>query len=231
MTDEHNICNCEGCDLKSLFFNKVDNDELTYICSEKQEKNYNKGDIIINQGDEIIDFIYLKSGLVKLYKSSDNSKNQIIKFAGPLDFISMLSVFSDTVYHYSVSALENSTVCLINFNLIKKLAKENGEFTIGLLEKMSKISDDIIQTNLEIREKNLRGRIAYVLLYFANKIYKNNDFEIPVSRKEIAEFIEMTTENVIRIMSEFRKDGIIKINGKLIEIIDKEKLELINAVG
>ncbi|MDP4290470.1 MAG: helix-turn-helix domain-containing protein, partial [Bacteroidota bacterium] len=52
-------------------------------------------------------------------------------------------------------------------------------------------------------------------------------FELPVSRREIAELIGMTTENVIRIFSEFRKEGIIRINGKEITIVDKTRLQFL----
>ena len=61
--------------------------------------------------------------------------------------------------------------------------------------------------------------------------YNSNIFELPVSRKEIGEFIDMTTENVIRTLSEFRKDNIIKINGKIIEIIDLSRLMQICEFG
>jgi CRP/FNR family transcriptional regulator len=64
-----------------------------------------------------------------------------------------------------------------------------------------------------------------MLLYFADEIYKSNEFELPVSRKEIAEFIGMTLENVIRTLSELRKDNILKIYGKEILITDRAKLE------
>ena len=96
---------------------------------------------------------------------------------------------------------------------------------------MSKNSDDLINTSINISKRNLRGRIAYVLIYFAEYIYKSNTFELPVSRKEIGEFIEMTTENVIRTLSEFRKDNIIKINGKIIEITDYNRLKQICDFG
>ena len=65
------------------------------------------------------------------------------------------------------------------------------------------------------------------MLYFADRVYHNNTFDLPVSRKEMAEYIGMTVENVIRTLSDFRKDGIIKIYGATIEIIDKERLERI----
>ena len=89
-----------------------------------------------------------------------------------------------------------------------------------MLDKMSRASDDIIRIRFDISQKNLRGRIAYILLYFTEKIYKNSIFELPLSRKEVAELIDMTTENVIRILSEFRKDNIIEINGKTIKVLN-----------
>ncbi|MBN1184509.1 MAG: Crp/Fnr family transcriptional regulator [Bacteroidales bacterium] len=224
-------CSCDGCELRALFFENVPKDELENICSVKVERNFDKGDIIIGEGDAIDQFMYLKKGLVKIYRKADENRDQIIKFAPPLDFVSMLSVFSDSHYHYSVSAIEDSVVCYIDLNLVKYMALQNGKFALSLLRKMSWISDDIIKTTLDIRKKNLRGRIAYVLIYFSKTIYKSASFELPVSRKEIAEMIEMTTENVIRILSEFRKDGIIKIFGKTIEIVDMERLEKVNQFG
>jgi CRP-like cAMP-binding protein len=104
-------------------------------------------------------------------------------------------------------------------------------FAHGLLQKMGQVSDDIIQESLEIRRHNLKGRIAIVLLYFANRVYESNEFELPLSRKEIAEYIGKTTENVIRALSDFRKSGIIKIYGKSIEIIDKDRLIQLSKFG
>jgi CRP/FNR family transcriptional regulator len=63
------------------------------------------------------------------------------------------------------------------------------------------------------------------------EIYRSERYDIPVSRKEIAELIEMRTENVIRILSELRKDKIIHIEGKSIEILDLHRLEQISEFG
>lgn len=217
-------CNCEGCELKTLFFGNVSNDDIESVCTRKSEKVYSKGEFIIREGDEISDFIYMKSGLVKLYRTGNNGEEQIITFAGPLDFVSLLSVFSEKKYNYSVVALDDSTVCSLNLDEVKDIASDNGRFAISILEKVNKATDTIIRTFLEIKQRRLNGRIAYILLYFANDIYKSDTFELPVSRKEIGEFIGMTIENVIRTLSDFRKDGIIKISGKTIEITDKARL-------
>lgn len=218
-------CSCEGCELKMLFFENVSTFEIESMCSRKVEREYKKGESIISEGTEIKDFIYLKQGLVKLLRGEDGDKEQIICFAGPLDFVSLLSIFTDTRYNYSVVALEDSVTCSINLAEVKTIAEQNGKFALGITEKISKASDNIIHTLLEVKHRRLYGRIAYILIFFSEKIYKTNVFELPVSRKEIAEFIGMTTENVIRTLSELRKDGIIKIYGKTIEIVDMERLQ------
>ena len=73
--------------------------------------------------------------------------------------------------------------------------------------------------------------VSYILLLFAKQIYNSNSFNLPISRKEVAELIDMSTENVIRVLSEFRKDGLIQIEGKNIEVKDIKRLEKIYELG
>jgi CRP/FNR family transcriptional regulator len=224
-------CDCQQCELRNAFFNSFDDIELQTFCNQKEEMEYAKGETIIKEGDEIKDFIYLKSGLVKLYKTNTQDKDQIITIAEPFDFVSLFSVFSDTKYNYSVSAIENSVICSLKLEDVKEYAKKNGLLSLNLMEKMSTATDKIILESLAIRDRHLRGKVAYILLKFGKEIYKNLVFELPVSRREIAEYIGMTTENVIRTLSEFRKDKLIRINGKEIEIIDEKTLEQISNFG
>ena len=224
-------CNCQNCELKPLFFDSVNEAEFAPICNSKHEKSFSKGTIICIEGESIKEFMYLKSGLVKIHKRENDIRDQILKIAKPLDYVNLLSIFSDNTYHYSVTAIEDSVVCFVDLDVIKSLVHTNGNFAMSMIQKMNRTTDVILQTVLEISKKNLRGRIAYVLIYFADQVYYKGIYELPLTRKELAEFIEMTTENVIRILSEFRKDGIIKINGKTIEISNRSRLQQIMEHG
>ncbi len=231
MTFKKNKCDCVNCQLKTLFFTHVTVDELTDICEIKEEKTFQKGDVITQEGETINEFLYLKEGLVKLSKSTIDGKDQIISFSKPFDFVSLLSVFSSDTYKYSVTVVEDSVVCTLDLPVVKLHAKQNAMFTMDLITRVSEATDKIVLDNLEIKRKHLRGRVAHVLLYFSNYIYERDEFELPISRREIAEYIGMTTENVIRTLSEFRKDKIIKIFGKDIQIADKKRLENISEFG
>ena len=224
-------CTCELCELRELFMLNLDEENMNIVCSGKVEKQFQAGETIIKEGMKIRDFSYLKSGLVKLYRTDQTGKEQIITIARPMDYVSLLSVFSNKHYNYSVTALQDSVTCNLKLADITTLISQDGTLALNLLGKMSRVADTIILESLEIRKKHLRGRVAYLLIYFARTIYFADEFELPLSRKEMAEYVGMTTENVIRTLSEFRKDGILKIYGKTIHIVNMESLESIAEFG
>jgi CRP/FNR family transcriptional regulator len=212
-------------------FSFLDDTSVEDLCDHKEEQFFHKGEIINHEGEKISNFKYLKSGLVKLYRRTPSGDEQVITITRPFEFVSNMSIFSEERYQYSVSALEDSVVCTVKLDFIKQLFLKNGGFAMGLLTKISRINDKIISQTLDIRQKNLIGRVAFVLLYFTNEIYKSRVFDLPVSRKEIADYIGMSTANVIRTLSDFKKEGIIRVFGKTIEVVDISKLEIISKHG
>jgi CRP/FNR family transcriptional regulator len=224
-------CSCEHCELRELFVLNLDPENMDIICTGKVEKEHPAGETIIKEGTLIQDFSYLKSGLVKLFRSDPSGKEQIITIAKPMDYVSLLSVFSDNRYNYSVTALKDSVTCNLKMDDIKSLISNNGKLALNLLGKMSRVADTIILESLEIRKKHLRGRVAYLLIYFSRTVFYAEEFELPLTRKEMAEYVGMTTENVIRTLSEFRRDGILKIYGKTIHIVNMESLQSIAEFG
>ena len=231
VSEKKKPCICENCEFRDVVFSYLDDKSIDDLCDHKEEQSFRKGEIINHEGEKITNFKYLKSGLVKLYRRTSSGEEQVITITRPFEFVSNMSIFSEERYQYSVSALEDSVVCAVDLDFIKNLFLTNGAFAMGLLTKISLINDKIIRQTLDIRQKNLIGRVAYVLLYFTNEIYNSRVFDLPVSRKEIADYIGMSTANVIRTLSDFKKEGIIRIFGKTIEIVDLPRLEIISRRG
>jgi CRP-like cAMP-binding protein len=231
MEKKERPCICATCDFRDIVFSYLDEEDIDILCDNKTERSFQKGEVINREGDSIRYFKYLRGGLVKLFRKRPGGEEQIITITKPFEFVSNLSVFSEERYQYTVSALEDSVVCMVELPFIKQLFMKNGAFALGLLTKISKLNDKIINQTLDLRQKNLAGRIAYILLYFSEDIYNTRVFDLPVSRKEIADFIGMSTANVIRTLSDFKKEGIIKIYGKTIEIADTEKLGIFSKRG
>ncbi len=231
MNEKKRPCVCANCEFRDVVFSYLDDPSIDELCENKEEQFFRKGEIINHEGEKISTFKYLKSGLVKLYRRTSNGEEQVITITRPFEFVSNMSIFSEERYQFSVSALEDSVVCMVKLDFIKQLFLKNGGFAMGLLTKISMINDKIINQTLDIRQKNLVGRVAFVLLYFTRDIYRSRVFDLPVSRKEIADYIGMSTANVIRTLSDFKREGIIRVFGKTIEIVDIEKLEIISKRG
>ncbi len=197
----------------------------------RKELVFRRGEVMSREGEPIKSFMYLREGLVKLYKTNIHGKDQILSINIPGDFINLLSIFSTSAYKYSITALEETKVCEVNLDVIKKLVNSNSKFSLRLLNRISYISDEVIQNHFEINQKQVKGRVAYFLLFLADHIYKSHTYRMPVTRREVGELISMTTENTIRTLSEFRKDEIIGMDGKTISILDYERLVNIGRTG
>jgi len=164
---------CDVCIYKSYLFNYLTKQETALVNLNKKEIVIEKGEIICQEGKPIKYLVYLREGLMKLYKTGAGRTQQIISIATPQDFIGLLSVFSNTEYVYSLSALEDSSLCMIELDVIKKIILQNGKFALSLIEKMNKISDVVLSNKVELGVKQLRGRIAHILLMFAEQVYRS----------------------------------------------------------
>ena len=222
---------CGECGFRSTVFNCLSGDQLELLSHGKDLIKAKKGNVIVKQGDKVVDFIFLRIGLAKLTRISSDGKEQLVGIARPKDFVGLLSLFSSPIHQYSIIALEDSEFCVVEFDLINRLVKESGQFAFSLLQKISQVSDMLLSTKLDIDNRQLRGRIAFILSLFSKDVYDSNTFNLPISRKEIGELIDMRVENVVRILSEFRKDKIISIEGTTIEILQPDKLEWIKNHG
>lgn len=219
------ICNCQNCEINTIFFESLkDPNELEKYCIAKTEIAIPAGKRFIKQGDKIARFKYLKEGLIKLHRKNKSGGEQIISFGKPMDFVSIQNVFSKNKYSYSVTALEDSTICVFDLSTIKELIKTNGIFANKIIETTNRASNRILSNSLDMISKSMYGKVASVILFFQEEVYFTYGFELPVSRKEIAQYTGLSIETVIRVISEFRRDGLIKVYGKRIEIIDKEGL-------
>lgn len=231
MKIKHDIQSCQSCVYRNLLFGDLNDIEYKLVSQNRQEIYYKRGEIIKNQGDPVDAFLYMRQGLVKLFKTDSNHKDHILSINSPGDFVSLISIFSEKEYKYNIAAIEDTLVCLVDVEILRHLVSSNGKFSLHLMRKMGQISDSIIENRFEQSQKQVKGRVAHLLLFFANQVYHKDEFILHLTRREIGELITITTENTIRTISEFRKDGIIDIDGKKITLLDKDRLLNINNGG
>lgn len=226
-TKKYNCNNCpQICDIHStLIDTSMNMDDFHPLHAQ-----FKKRDVICKQGTKVTHALFLVSGSAKLYIEGLNNRNIILYILKPPAYIGLLSFFESPNYFYSVSALEESQVCFIELDLVKKLYVDNHDLLLRLNKALGKSVANIMNKIISLNQKQMRGRIAENLIYFS-EIYKNDTFNLGVSRKEIGEMIAVSEENTVRLLTEFARENIIAIKGKEIEILDMPLLKKISEVG
>ncbi len=225
------IISCKTCIYRTLLFGCLDDIEYNLVNNARKEVLYKRGEKIKNDGQNIDSFLYLRKGLVKLFKTDHTGKDHILSINKPGDFISLLHIFSNKSYKYNIVALEDTLVCEVELTVINYLIKRNSEFALTVINRMGKISDEIIEKRFEQSQKQIKGRLASLLLYFCDGVYHKKEFDLPITRREMGELISMATENTIRTLSSFYHDKIVSLNGKHIVILDYNLLTTIKEIG
>jgi CRP-like cAMP-binding protein len=193
--------------------------------------SYKKKDVIFRQNTRASHLMFVKSGLVKIYKEGKNDRTIILKVAGANDFIGLMSVFSNKVHQYSAAALTDSIVCDIDYLVLKSVLLENGKFSLNFIHQLSDDGLFIFERLMRQSHKQLPGRVADVLLYFADEVFKREKFNFPFTRKELADFSGTTKESFIRTLTEFKNDKIIEIEGSSVSINSMDIIRTLSNLG
>jgi len=128
------------------------------------------------------------------------------------------------VNHFSISALEDTTVCFIDVNIFRKFIYENSDFAYQIIFDLSKGELQNFQNCFNNAQKQNIGRVAEAILFFANEIYNSNTFTLPVSRQDLADLTGITRESASRILTEFHNEKILEIKNREITILNEKLL-------
>jgi len=193
---------------------------------------FQKGETILKQGHPPTHIAYLQSGIVKFnFRSADNGKNTIITLVAAPKILGGANLFYKDNNLFSMVAVEDCEVFLIEANVLYQLLKENGSFSVALFQLASDMFKRAILNFISVANKQKEARIADVFIYLSEEIYFDPSFKLSLTRKEIAEFACCSVENIIMTLSKWQQEGIVSITGKNFEIKNIDKLRYISKVG
>lgn len=217
--------------------------ELNTPCAEKLTMNqvkslnrnraevlFKKGEVLCKQGAFASHIMYIREGLAKVYLENEN-KNFILKVKSPGYYLGLNSLFRGNVFTYSASAFIDTKVCMIDSDAFKNMILENAAFGAEIIKILNKSIMQTYDRLYNLTQKHLHGRLADIILCLAEHIYHDHNFQLEMTRKELGELSSMATESVIRILKEFKEEGIVILNGRSIEIHNPERLRQISELG
>jgi len=222
---------CTSCKDRADIFSCLCQSELDQIDDKRIEVHFKAGELIFKQGTPNMHFLCLTQGKVKTYIEGYNDKNLILSIVKPVEYILGPGIYADQMHHFSAMAIEDSVACLVDLVTFKSLIRNNADFAEDFLRKVSLQSIYNYELFISLTQKQMHGKIADALIYLSEKIYKSLEFELTISRQDLADMTAMSKDSAIRILKEFEKDGIILINGRSISIPKMEVLKEISAKG
>ena len=222
--------NCTLCDYKSAAAQKLSPEELKNLAPNCITVKFKKGDIIIRQGTYSTNVAFLKKGLVKIHIDGPYHI-QVVRIVKPRNYLGLPTTFGDKINQYSVSAIEESEVCFIDITTFRSMLQLNPDFTNQIMLELCKSELESYQKCVNRTQKQIRGKLADVLLDFADNIYHSDTFSINITQEDIGNLVDASRESVSRVMAEFAKDQIISMVGKKITILDRNILSSISKNG
>ncbi|MGC9341736.1 MAG: Crp/Fnr family transcriptional regulator [Bacteroidales bacterium] len=209
---------CADCNRKSELFSILNEEETAILNNERYEVRFNAGENIVKQGTILTHITNLIEGFAKVYIEGYAGRNLILGFAGAYSLMGGPGLYTDNRNHYTVTALEDSTVCFINADNFKKVLAMNSEFTNHFIAHLNQKTVDFFEKMISLTQKQMHGRMADALLMLSEKIYNSTKFEIPLNRQDLADMTAMSKDSAIRVLKEFEKDGIAHIEGRTVFI-------------
>ena len=209
-------------------FCNLDTQEAEQCDRHKTTNNYKKGQVIFYEGNQAFGVYCIASGKVKIYKTGLAGRQQIVRIAGPGDLMGYRSLFAEEPYQATGEVLEDAVICFIDKNAFFQMLASNQKFVRAVLKKLSQELRTAEDLATSIAQKSVRERMAELLLMlketYGRSIKQGTQIDLHLSREEMAEMIGVTQETAIRLLSEFKKDGIIEVKERNITILNPQAL-------
>ncbi len=220
---------CESCSHKCEIFLTAKEMGLESELHPRQV-DYKKQETICRQNTLVTHAIILCDGNAKMFIEGINGKNIILNILMPSNYIGLLAVFGSPAYHYNVTALTQCHTCQIPIETIKQLYYHNQNYLIRLNQAFGSSVSSIMKKLISLNQKQLRGKVAESLLYLS-ELHEATAFSLNITRKELGELSAISEENAVRVLTEFKNEGIIRLNGKMIEVLEMDVLQKISLIG
>lgn len=225
---EHQVHDCQHCSKRfSSVFCKAEADSLSEISDNKVCSQYKKGQMIFNENGHPFGLFCINSGKIKISRNGDDGREIIVRLAKAGDIIGYKSLLSNQRYTASAVALDECSVCFIPKDLFIGVLKKDSSLSFELMSLMGTELRKAETKLAHLAQKPVRERVAETLLFIKETYGLEEDgstLNVQLSRDEIANIVGTATESTIRLLSEFKKEGIIELVGKKIKLIDNAKL-------
>ena len=220
---------CENCKShhRSLF-RTLPSEDMEEVNMAKTCTRYKKGQVLFHEGTRPLGVFCVNSGRIKVYRLGIDGKEQIIKVSAAGDLLGYKALISEQHYVLSGEALDDCVVCFIPKEDFLKLLKPGSAFYMEILKAVCAENGTIANRMTEMAQRSVRQRLALSLLMLKDtyglEMDRPGEVEINLTREDLANIVGTATESLIRLLNEFKREGLIETKGRKIRILDAPEL-------
>ena len=227
----NNCLHCTDCTEKDSFMNLLTREELKILNRNRYSVRFKPNELILKQGLPATHVISLIHGIAKMYIEGIQDKNLLFRLAGSWQLINVGNASTREFNQFSITALTEVQVCFIESSSFQRVLESNGKFACEVIKHRNQHTICIFKKLISLTQKHMTARMADGLLYLADDFYRSTNFEMSLSRQDLADLTGMSKDSAIRILKEFEKDHVISLHGKKLDILNKEILLELSASG
>ena len=199
-----------------------------FFCDEGEILKFKKGETVYQHGDHSNSLFLLLKGVVKTHTMDDNAKELITGLYKADDFLGFTSFEHNQPYTETATTVEETELVGMSKSYVKDILKNSQEVS---LELMNMLTDNLAEVKLQLVRmaySSVRKKTASTILQFVEIMNKKPASPLRISRSDLATTAGIATESLIRTLSDFRRDGIIEIEGRDIRIVNLEALRAVD---
>lgn len=212
-------------------FEGMSHEELKRLEKITKERPYKKGGLIILEGEKSENVFIIKSGKVKIFKTSNDRREIILDIKGKYKIFAEVTLFNGGKNPATVEAIEDCIILSIDNNDLEEMIKQNPDMALNIIRVLNKRLKEAQSRIKNMALNDTYVRIAQALLKLVEKYGIDAEdgaveLTLNLTREELAGLAGTSRETVSRALSQFSKENTIKIIGRKIIVLDKSKLKV-----
>ena len=208
------------------FKERLSSTDFERYLNAKKKLSFQKHDIIFDDGEIPKGVYILEKGAAKLSKSGSFGKDQILRFIKEGDIIGYRALLCGENFQAKAEAMTDVECTFLPADIFMDLLEVDPKLSFIMLQKISYELGESSNTITFLAQKTVRERLAEILILLEQKLGTDPEgfIKISLTREEIANIIGTATESAIRLISEFKQDSLIEVDGRNIKILNHDKL-------
>jgi CRP/FNR family cyclic AMP-dependent transcriptional regulator len=194
---------------------------IKHLSENREVRHYKRKDLIFRESEHPRWLYHIESGKVKVFKTSDDGRELIVKVAQTGDFLGFLALFKEDAYPESAAALEDCSIKLVPKQDFAALVFGNRDVNARFIKMLANHIAEREQQLIELAYNSVRKRVATAL----GQLCDQGGPVIQLLREDLAALAGTAKETLIRTLTDFKNEGLVNIKDGVVTVLAVEKLK------